>query len=176
MDSEFAERNTEFVRLDVAAIAFLLFLGSSISFITGRFGLGLNLATVMFTLVGLSVAYLWRKELIENNIVELNPLPGILTGGISILILQTFTGLIVFKYGLVASIIYGVIAALGYDVMVFILSLGFMPSDYKARRHPKAQYTNESDQTTYVFENETYINLVEKYAKQADPDNNHTNS
>lgn len=170
MDSEFAERNNDFVRLDVAALAFILFLGSVISFVTGRIGLGLNLATTAFIIVGVSVAYIWRKELLKEDIIELNPFMGILSGGVAIGILQVFTGLVVFKYGILPSLIYGIISALGYDSIVFAVALIGMPSEYKARRHPKTQYTDETDPTMYVFETNKYISLVEKYATQADPD------
>lgn len=160
MDIEDAETHSKFVRMDVAAIVLVLFVASIGLGFTGSLGIALNLATVAFALVGFTVARRWHNELAENEMVELEPLTGILTGGIMIALLQFASAYFILTYPPLLALSYGIASGLGYDVLVFLFGFYGLPGEgYKTRHHPL-----RNDGTSYVFEEYYYISLVEENA------------
>lgn len=166
MDIEDAETHSKFVRMDVAAIVLILFVAAIGLGLTGSLGIALNLATISFALVGFTVARRWHNELAENDMVELEPLTGVLTGGIMIALLQFASAYFILEYPGLLALSYGIGSGLGYDVFVFLLSFYGLPGEeYKTRTHPL-----EDGNTSYVFEDLYYISLVEEKALNNSPD------
>lgn len=160
MEIDQAEDHTRFVRLDSAAITLLGFIAGVYLSFTGDFELGLQLFTVGFVLVGISVAWEWRRELIEHDFVEFEPLASILTGGIVIAIIQIASGLYLLELHFFWAVIYGVLFGLVYDLCILAITFFRLPGEeYKTTDHPK-----RDDNRKYVFESFYHIGLVEEEA------------
>jgi len=160
MVTEKVDDHSRFVRMDVAAIVLLLFISAIILSIQGMLAYGLISATLGFSLVGFSVARLWHKELASEQFVELEPLSGILVGGIMIAILQTIVGFTLLDLHFMLSVTYGIAVALFYDAVVFFIAFFNLPSDdYRTKTHPE----KDSDRL-YVFDGNYYIKFIEEEA------------
>lgn len=160
MDFKDAEQHNEFVRLDAAAVALLLIIAGIISSFLYDITFLLGFLSFAFMIVGFSVAWEWRNELAENNMVEADPLQAVLVGTLFILALQTGFGYLSFNLGLIPSILYGIISGTSYTFLVLLISFWELPGEgYKTRYHPRKSGTDK-----YVFEEYYYINLVEEEA------------
>jgi len=160
MELENAEDHTRFVRLDSAALTLLGFVAGAYLTFTGKFELGFQLFTGGFVLVGISVAWKWRKELIKHDFVEFEPLASILTGGIIIAIIQIASGMYLLGLPFFWAVIYGVLVGLVYDLSILAITFFRLPGEeYKTTNHPKRDDTRK-----YVFESFYHIGLVEEEA------------
>lgn len=166
MDFEDAKRHNEFVRLDAAAVAMLLIITGIATGVLYDITFLLGFLSFAFMIVGFSVAWEWRNELAEQDMVESEPLLSVLSGSIFILLLQVAFALYSFQLSLIPSILYGIISASSYVFLVFFISFYDLPGEgYKSRYHPI-----KDDTTRYVFEEFYYIDLVEQDALSTDAD------